>query len=242
MRLTVFDLDGTLTATGRADSECFVAALAAAGLTEIDQTWGDYAHTTDSGITNAVFMKHIGRPAMAAELLEIKACFGELLEARARSFPKQFRAIPGAARMLSGLRDRGEAVAIATGAWEISARVKLRHAGLETLPMPLASADDAEARVDIISHAIERARRRYGVRAFADIVLVGDAPWDLRAAAALGHPFVGLGFERDPDVLRAAGAEHVVTDYTQPQRFFAAVESATEAHRLAARRSPGSAE
>jgi phosphoglycolate phosphatase-like HAD superfamily hydrolase len=40
--------------------------------------------------------------------------------------------------------------------------------------------------------ALERARARHGV-AYDSIVAMGDAPWDVRAAAALRWPLIAVG-------------------------------------------------
>ena len=75
--------------------------------------------------------------------------------------------------------------------------------------------------------AWRRAREHYGVDAFAHVVSVGDAVWDVRAAAGLGLPLVGIAAEADASALYSEGASHVVGDFTDAEGFLAALEEAT---------------
>ena len=70
-------------------------------------------------------------------------------------------------------------------------------------------------------------RERYGVDGFTRTVSVGDAVWDVRAAARLGLAFVGIGAGEPAARLRADGVSHVVPDFVDTERFFAALEEAT---------------
>jgi hypothetical protein len=48
MCLVIFDIDGTLTQTMKADEECFVRSLAeVCGFSDIDTDWSRYKHATD---------------------------------------------------------------------------------------------------------------------------------------------------------------------------------------------------
>ena len=51
MRLIIFDIDGTLTRTMKADEECFVRSLAeVCGFNDVDTDWSRYKHATDSAV------------------------------------------------------------------------------------------------------------------------------------------------------------------------------------------------
>ena len=68
MRLVIFDIDGTLTQTTKADEECFVRSLAeVCGFGEVDTDWSHYKHATDSGILQEIYEAHAGRPEMDPE-------------------------------------------------------------------------------------------------------------------------------------------------------------------------------
>ena len=62
MCLVIFDIDGTLTQTMKADEECFVRSLAeVCGFSDIDTDWSRYKHATDSGIFHEIYESRAGR-------------------------------------------------------------------------------------------------------------------------------------------------------------------------------------
>ena len=227
-KLAVFDIDGTLVHSLAADTACFVQAFAdALGIDDIDTDWARYDHTTDPGITEQLFHERLGRAPRDDEVARIQARFVELLDAaaeRADAYPP----LPGAAKALRRLAANGQwAVALATGAWRACALLKLGRAGLDVAGLPAAYGEDGPSRDGIVGAAIGRARERYGVDGFTRTVSVGDAVWDVRAAARLGLAFVGIGAGEPAARLRADGVSHVVPDFVDTERFFAALEEAT---------------
>jgi len=81
-------------------------------------------------------------------------------------------------------------VAVATGGWEPTARLKLEHVGIRTAALALASASDATARAAIMRLAEWRALQG---AAPTRATYFGDGPWDRRASAELGYDFVAVG-------------------------------------------------
>ncbi len=62
MHLVMFDIDGTLTETGKIDEECFVRSLAdVCGFADVKTDWSSYKHTTDSGCAVSLTLRPIGR-------------------------------------------------------------------------------------------------------------------------------------------------------------------------------------
>jgi phosphoglycolate phosphatase-like HAD superfamily hydrolase len=102
-------------------------------------------------------------------------------------------------------------VVVATGSWRESALLKLRRAGLDRFDLPLASADDGEAREEIVAHGVSLAD---GGAPFEGVVLIGDKPWDLAAARHFGFGFVGVA-SSSRERLEAAGAARVFDDWRQ---------------------------
>jgi phosphoglycolate phosphatase-like HAD superfamily hydrolase len=227
LNLVVFDIDGTLTRSSDIDADCFVRAFAEAlDLHEIDTEWGAYQHTTDSGIALEIFAARRGRPPTPEELERVQRHFVGLLEREIREGRGPFEPVPGAARAVNALRaDPDWAVAVATGSWRASARLKLESARLPVDGLPLATADDARSRAEIVRVARSRSRQLHAVARFDRVVLIGDREWDLRAAAELGCPLVGIAFDGSREVLQRAGAETILDDYLDLERFLRAVRA-----------------
>lgn len=224
-RLALFDIDGTLTATNDVDTECYTQALAAElGLTAAEIQWTESPHISDTGITRWLWMQHRGRLPSAAELAAIQTRFFQLLDDQRRESPDRFRPIEGAAEALERLQADGWVVALATGAWGHSARMKLDAAGLPTT-LPLSCSDDAFERASIVSLAWEHCVRAAG-RSFDRVVSVGDGVWDVHTAKQLGLPFVGVATGDKADRLKALGASHVIAslDYTPLSEALVAAE------------------
>lgn len=225
MPLAVFDLDGTLADTLAVDHRCFIEAFdLELGIRFQDDDWSHYRHTTDSGITPEVIERAFGRPATAAEVEAHKHRFIALLEEAAVSEPEGFAEVAGAGELLAALADEpGWQAVVATGSWRDSALLKLRQAGLDGFELPLATADDARAREEIVAHGVALAD---GGGPFDAVVLVGDKPWDLAAARHHGFGFVGVGGGAGRERLAAAGAEHLFADWRETGRVLGVFESA----------------
>ena len=117
-------------------------------------------------------------------------------------------------------------IAVATGCWRASAAMKLQAAGLTLLDKPAGFAEDGPSRETIVSAAHRRASEHYGRRNFDKVVSIGDGVWDVRTAANLGLPFVGIAAAARAEPLRQLGARHIVADFVDTQRFFHYLEQA----------------
>ena len=115
-------------------------------------------------------------------------------------------------RYLAG--QNGMAVALATGGWESTARLKLEWAGYDIRDIPLASSSDADTREEIMQIAELRAQDRHGAPGFDTITYVGDGVWDARAAASLGWRFLGVGMGEQAARLEREGAFAVIDHYS----------------------------
>jgi phosphoglycolate phosphatase-like HAD superfamily hydrolase len=205
--VALFDIDGTLTATNEIDRDCFLAAfLQEFGIAEIDADWSGYEQTTDRGIT-AEILRRASRPENEEELARHRRRFVELL----RTCAEQIRPIAGAAAFLDRVGRAGWEVAIVTGAWSDSARVKLEAVGLGG--RDIVSCDQLVARADILRCALDSRH---------PAVLFGDALWDLRAAQEVGIDFIGIGDKTQR--LVDAGAHDVFTDYRDGEAILDAME------------------
>lgn len=105
-KLAVFDIDGTLTNTGKIDGECFVRVLKEEfDLSEIQEDWSAYHHTTNSAIIQQIFQERFNRLPKSDELFRLKQRFVELLDKSYLDDSSQFTAIPGATTVLTRLRN-----------------------------------------------------------------------------------------------------------------------------------------
>src|SRR2546426_7922999 len=218
MRLVIFDIDGTLTQTMKADEECFVRSLAAVcGFGDVDTDWSRYKHATDSGIFREIHETRTGRLPSSSETSRFRQHFVDLLAQV--SSEAAFAAVTGAPLLLSRLADSGEhRVALATGAWRDSARLKMASAGLCYDDYPAASSDDSFDRESIIRLSMQRAAERYG--SLGSTVYVGDGVWDARACCNVGIPFIGAATDGRAARLFAEGAVCVFSDFSDPDSFF----------------------
>ncbi len=228
-KLAVFDIDDTLVRSKSVDEEYFVRAFAdALGFEGIDTDWARYAHATDSGITEQIFRGRLGRPPGEDEIAHVCDYFVALLGDAARRSPERFAAMPGATAVLHRLDGRGSwAAAIATGGWRAAASLKVEAAGLDIARLPAAFAEDGPSRESIVCTAIDRARVRHRCDTFDRVVCIGDSIWDVRAAARLELPFIGVKGEANSTVLVGKGVSHVLTNFTDVDRFDQALEECT---------------
>ena len=235
MQLVMFDIDGTLTETMKVDEESFVRSFAEVfGITDIDADWSHYPHVTDSGIFNEIYVSRMGRPPTALDVSRFRQHFIELLAGASSQSP--FVPVAGADRLLSRLASGAlHRVALATGSWRDSARLKMTSAGMCFDDHPAASADDALERESIMKVSKQRAGEWYG-GPFARTVYVGDGVWDARACRALGIPFIGIGSGDRAARLASEGAVRVFRDFSEDGLFLETLDGLSQAVHGAKRR------
>ena len=228
MKLVIFDVDGTLTDTNGVDDDCYLQAFEdALGITEISTEWENYPHTTDSAIALHVFQTKLDRAPQDEEIQKHKTRFLELLQMRSLMNPAQFVEIAGAGGMLKRLRRENDwASAIATGSRRDAVRLKMKAAKIEGDDLPIASADDGLSREEILQIAVKMALEVYNQSEFEKIVSVGDGVWDVRTAANLEMPFLGIGDEKTAAKLRRVGATIVLENYADYDLFLSSLENA----------------
>ncbi|MEJ7809545.1 MAG: HAD family hydrolase [Gemmatimonadaceae bacterium] len=234
-RLAVFDIDGTLTATNAVDDECFLrAAGEVLGLEPAGLDWSAAPHVTDVGIAGWLCERHHGRALTRGELARMTERFVSHLRGALAAEPARFAPVAGAVGVLDDLRDAGWMTALATGGWGASARLKLEAAHIvAVLAAPVAagdiafaSSDDASTREEILRLALARAAERNGGASFGRVVSVGDGVWDVRTAAAVEWPFVGIARGAGAERLRAAGAGTVLPDLADRSALLHALDEA----------------
>ena len=228
MKLVIFDVDGTLTDTNGVDDDCFIQAFEdALGITDISDDWENYPHTTDSAIALHVFQTKFNRAPQTEEIQRHKTRFLELLHIRSMMNPELFKEIAGAGEMLKRLRRENDwAIAIATGSRRDAVRLKMKAAKIEDDDLIIASADDGLSREEILQIAAATALKVYSQTEFEKIVSVGDGIWDVRTAANLEMPFLGIGDKETATKLRQTGVAIVLENYADYDLFLSSLESA----------------
>jgi len=210
MKLVVFDIDGTLVDTAAESDAAFLEALRDVIADPVSPDWADYEDATDSGIADAALRSHLGRTPEAAEVQALKCRYLQRLKQRLIVG----RQIEGAASFLGKMQGSKDwAVAVATGNWRTAAVYKLEVSGLAHEGIPMATADDAVRRSDILRKAINLAG------SVNRVVYVGDRDWDIRAADDVGVGFVAIG-----NLVRLAKARF--SDFCDPAGLKAALEAA----------------
>src|SRR5882672_3671160 len=218
MHLVIFDVDGTLTRTTAVDAVCYERAVSDHLGAQIDTDWSTYRHATDAGILSELLERH-ELPESPSRLAAVRHRFLELLSAAVTADPDCCREVPGARAVIEYLSELPHMqLAIATGAWADSARLKLRHAKIPAEQLPFASSDDSPSRERLLQITFDRAAARTRMKMDA-VTCVGDALWDLSAARSLGFRFVGIARNGDASRLRSAGAEVVFPDFTDRDAF-----------------------
>lgn len=212
--LLLFDIDGTLILSGRA------------GLRALDHA---FAHATGvarafqgidaAGRTDGYLLEEAARRAGITLAPEARAAIQErYFEALAEEIklPGEGRktVMPGVRPLLSALEAREDVVlALLTGNFQRSARIKLEYFDLWAPFRFGAFADDASDRNHLVPIALGRARDA-GHSPRADrVVVIGDTPLDVECAKAGGVRALGVATgSHTVEELREAGADHALED------------------------------
>jgi phosphoglycolate phosphatase len=216
MHVCLFDIDGTLIASGGAGKAALEAALASEfGITNlIDKV--PLSGRTDRAILRDLFRLHIidDTPANRARLLGsylghlpacLERCAGHVL--------------PGISELLRHLRTRDDvAVGLLTGNVRAGARVKLGHFGLHDYFAFGGYGDDHHDRDDVAREALAEVRRRFnGAIAPERIWVIGDTPLDVQCARCIGARAVAVATGwHSRDELAAHRPDLLFTDLSDP--------------------------
>lgn len=188
MKAILFDIDGTLIESMTVDTELYLASIGEVlGSVRFRGALSDYEHVTDNGILAQVLDDN-GYPFDEQTAAAIKAIFVDKIERHIET-EGPFSTIHGAIEFFERTRaSDGRRVAIATGGWRESARLKLESAGFDIDGIPLVTGDDAWTRIEIMETALARLGG-----AFESVTYFGDAEWDRQACQSLGWNFVAVG-------------------------------------------------
>jgi phosphoglycolate phosphatase-like HAD superfamily hydrolase len=210
-RILLFDIDGTLVATGGAGAVAWRRAFE-----DLHGIPADIGQFTDAGMTDPdvgakTFEAVIHRQPTPHELAQLVQRRLEYLpEAVAES--KGYKVLPGVPDRLRQLSREGHLLGLITGNGDGAAFVKLARGDLMRWFTFGAYATAGVDRPGIVRRAVERGEAVLGTDVpNADICVIGDTPLDIDAAHAVGCTAIAVATGHyDAAALREAGADHVL--------------------------------
>jgi phosphoglycolate phosphatase len=209
--LFLFDIDGTLVATGGAGLRALDLAFEElhglpGGMTGIAADG-----KTDPLIVEEMFRARLGRAPRDGEYETlIDRYLGHLDGEVTRS--QRYKVFPGVTSALDALERRGYTVGLASGNVERGAAIKLRRGDLWRRFAFGGYGSDAADRSRLVACAIAKAEVHAG-RSFGkgEVFVIGDTPRDVAAAHACGAAAMAVATgPHDAGALRASGADVVM--------------------------------
>ncbi len=189
MHVCLFDIDGTLIASGGAGKAALEAALAEAfGVPHILDKL-ELSGRTDRAIIADLFRLHVIDDTPENHEL--------LRDAYLRHLPRYLpagRVLPGIAELLAHLTGRPDmAIGLLTGNVRAGAKAKLGYFGLYDYFAFGGYGDHHLDRNDVAREALDEVRRRFnGAVRPESIWVIGDTPLDIRCARAIGARAVAV--------------------------------------------------
>ena len=218
--LLLFDIDGTLILSGRA------------GLRALDRVFeqatgvaGGFNNVNAAGRTDGYLLEEACRRAgieLTPDLrrtLQTRYC--EVLQDEIL-LPGEGRksVMPGVRPLIDTLQRRDDVVlALLTGNYRDSARIKLEHFDLWSPFQFGAFADDATDRNLLVPIALRRAREAGHDSQHERVIVIGDTPLDVECAKAGGVRALGVATgSHSVEELREAGAYAALEDLSETEK------------------------
>lgn len=213
--LIMFDIDGTLLNTTSEDllfSETMKEWLS---IESIEDDWSTYKNITDSGIASELF-------------LQVKSCHpnNDDINLACNIFYKKWSQKlidePGSCIPISGIhaflqelhKHKDVSIAIATGGWEKTAKLKLNHSHILFSDIPLSTSNDSFSREQIMQIAYSRALEKTKALDFQKVIYFGDGSWDYKASRNLGYNFIAVNSSNCKDFFSGADVKYIIDDFT----------------------------
>ena len=188
MHLIMFDIDGTLVDTVDFEDKCYSKAVTEVISHSIDTDWSHYANATDSGILDEIIVANNLNVEKNSIFRDVKQLFISYIQKHIQE--KGVNEIVGATSFMQLLKKRTDVtLAIATGGWEETAKIKLESAGIDYSNIAFASGSDCKSRKGIMKIAEERCPTNN----FISKSYFGDAEWDKKASHDLNYNFILVG-------------------------------------------------
>lgn len=223
--LLLFDVDGTLILSGRAGLRALNRAFS-----ELTGIADAFRGINAAGRTDGYLLDEAARRAgielPADRRRELQSRYYQIL-ADEILLPGEGRkgVMPGVRALIDALRARDDiTLALLTGNFRESARIKLAHFDLWSPFSFGAFADDASDRNLLVPIALQRARDAGHEPRAERVIIIGDTPLDVECARAGGVRALGVATgSHSVDELRDAGAEAVFEDLSETARVLDAI-------------------
>lgn len=212
--LLLFDIDGTLILSGRAGLRALDHAFThATGIANA------FEGISAAGRTDGYLLDEAARRAGITLTPDVRAAiqdryFESLAEEIKLPGEGRKTVMPGVRPLLSALEARGDVVlALLTGNYQRSARIKLEYFDLWSPFRFGAFADDASDRNHLVPIALGRARDAGHTPQADRVIVIGDTPLDVECAKAGGVRALGVATgSHTVEELQDAGADHALED------------------------------
>ena len=194
-RLILFDIDGTLIASGGAGEKALSIALREYLNPEADLEGIEIAGRTDNGIARQIFTKYGLDQNAEAIAAFLRVYLGHLKEQLQTS---EGRVLPGVPELVERLHQHPEVLlGLLTGNLAEGAELKLRYYGLWDYFGFGAFADDSHDRNQLGRFACDRASKALGEEIPCDQVYVlGDTPHDIACGEVINAKTVAVATGR----------------------------------------------
>lgn len=217
--LLLFDIDGTLILSGRAGLRALNHAFEhATGVADA------FHGINAAGRTDGYLLDEAARRAGLALDAAMRSAIQEryftaLVDEIKLPGEGRKAVMPGVRPLLASLADRDDVVlALLTGNFQQSARIKLEYFDLWSPFRFGAFADDASDRNRLVPIALGRAREAGHAPVADRVVVIGDTPLDIECARAGGVRALGVATgSHTVDDLREAGADHALEDLSDTE-------------------------
>ena len=230
-RLILFDIDGTLVLTGGAGARAMACAFDELfGVANAFQTIAMAGRTDPAILADALTAHRVS--ADDPRVSHYRDTYFRHLAAQIPNAPAhaRFGVMPGVRLLLDVLSSRRDTgLALLTGNYEPSARMKLEHFDLWRYFRCGAFGDEAADRNGLFHTALARVVESGGPRVEPhQVVIVGDTPHDVAVATAAGARSVAVATgSYNVDALLAAGADVVFADLTDTNAVIDALMNAS---------------
>jgi phosphoglycolate phosphatase-like HAD superfamily hydrolase len=210
----MFDLDGTLLRTDAEDALYVLAMKEWLSVDSIDEEWTNYEHVTDVGVAAELYERIRGCKPSNNDLKIVSEIFLKKWKNQLDADPNACAPMAGVTLFLNNLQTLDNpSIAIATGAWEKTAKLKLDHCHMQSPDVVIATCDDAYSRENIMEIAYERSCQKGKISGFEKTVYFGDGEWDVEAASHLGFDFIGINSSNKREALMKSGAKFIFDDF-----------------------------